>query len=669
MEKEDGKRRKLEETLAGMILSPSGWRGVFARDGGGESKCAEIAPEHTLIARAGAKVFADSLRRSGDPVIILGMDTRPTGPAIAEAMIRAFIAEGCKVQFAGVTAAPEIMAYARSAGVAGTADGFAYISASHNPIGHNGLKFGRVDGGVLSAEAASGLIADFRDLIADSARIARLEALCAQADTRRIAEAYAESPGVKKDAYAAYLAFTREVVFGLEGTAEMEEIKLFRALREGLQAKPLGVAVDFNGSARTLSIDREFFERLGVSVYAINDTPGGIAHRIVPEGESLEPCRRFLEAVRRDHPETVLGYTPDCDGDRGNLVIWDEAAGKARSLEAQEVFALACVSELAHLVWTGELDPAKAHKKNSGEEKEEKEGKENLEADGKNADGKNADWEKPDRKNPGLKEENLETDRKNAVAVNDPTSMRVDRIAGAFGVSVFRAEVGEANVVGLARELRGRGYTVRILGEGSAGGNITHPSAVRDPINTVMALVKLLTLRGGPGAEGFFAIWRRLSGQAEGYRLDFTLSDILDSLPKFVTTGSYTSEAALQVKTRDHALLKDRYQAIFLRSWEARKEELRVRYGITGWSGACYNGMTERRNISRFRDAGKGGLKVTFSDSEGNEKAWIWMRGSATEPVFRVMADAEGSDTALERDLIEWQRRMVIEADQLDSAR
>ena len=50
-------------------------------------------------------------------------------------------------------AAPEIMAYAR--GVAGAeredAAGFVYVSASHNPRGHNGLKFGLGDGGVLGA--------------------------------------------------------------------------------------------------------------------------------------------------------------------------------------------------------------------------------------------------------------------------------------------------------------------------------------------------------------------------------------------------------------------------------------------------------------------------------------------------------------------------------------
>ena len=68
-----------------------------------------------------------------------------------------------------------------------------------------------------------------------------------------------------------------------------------------------------------------------------------------------------------------------------------------------------------------------------------------------------------------------------AVVVNGPTSMRIERIAEAYGAGVFRAEVGEANVVNLAAARRSGGYEVRILGEGSNGGNITHPATVRDP--------------------------------------------------------------------------------------------------------------------------------------------------------------------------------------------
>ena len=286
-------------------------------------------------------------------------------------------------------------------------------------------------------------------------------------------------------------------------------------------------------------------------------------------------------------------------------------------MEAQEVFALACVAELSYLVWTGQL--------------------------------------KYDDKG--------NTVHKAALVVNDPTSLRIDCIAQAFNIPVFRSEVGEANVVSLARKLREDGYMVRILGEGSNGGNITHPAAVRDPLNTLGALIKLLTIRAKDNKKGLFEIWSHFSGQAESYHRDFKLSDIIASLPSYTTTGSYSKEATLKINSPDHGLLKDRYQRIFLRNWEARKEELGLKYGIVNWDACIYNGIEEKKNIRNFREAGWGGLKIHFLDSMSRKIACIWMRGSGTEPVFRIMADAEGKDPHFERDLIEWQTAMIIQAD------
>ncbi|MDR0378205.1 MAG: phosphatidylglycerol lysyltransferase [Spirochaetaceae bacterium] len=605
--------------LKGMILSASGWRGVFAAAGGEESSAPEISAAHAVIAAAAAKVFADYLKETTgaeDPAVIIGMDTRPTGPAIADVITRVLLGEGCVVQYAFITAAPEIMAFARAgAGAGSPASAFVFISASHNPIGYNGLKFGLTDGGVLPGSEITRLIEAFKTFMAAPDCADRAVSLVSRADTEVLARVYSDAPRIKAEAAAAYLRFTREVVSGAADPLRQGE--LFAAVKAGLEERPLGIVADLNGSARTVSIDRDFLGSLGVKYRAINGSPGRIAHRIVPEGESLEPCRAFLEEARRQDSAFVMGYVPDCDGDRGNLVIWDDGVGQARALEAQEVFALACVSELAHLVWTGELT---------------------FDTYGNAV-------------------------KKAAVAVNDPTSMRIDRVAHAFDVSVFRAEVGEANVVSLARKLRERGYIVRILGEGSAGGNITHPSAVRDPIDTVTALIKLLSVRSAGDRKGFFELWCDLSDQAEVYRPDFTLSDIIATLPAFVTTGSYTPEGLLKINTTDHALLKDRYQQVFLREWEERKEYLKTRYGITGWTAAAYLGTEEKPGVSRFGEAGRGGLRIIFTNKAGGETACIWMRGSGTEPVFRVMADAEGSDKRLERDLIEWQRRMVTEAD------
>jgi phosphoglucomutase len=144
-----------------------------------------------------------------------------------------------------------------------------------------------------------------------------------------------------------------------------------------------------------------------------------------------------------------------------------------------------------------------------------------------------------------------------------------------------------------------------------------------------------------------------------------TLAGVIASLPPFVTTGAYEPEAALKVTSSDHGALKDRYQKIFLREWEQRREEFKTRYGLYSWEAASYNGLEEKRGVTRFGDSGRGGLKICFFNACGQASASIWMRGSGTEPVFRVMADISGSDRRVERDLIEWQRRMVLEADAL----
>ncbi|MDR0623337.1 MAG: phosphatidylglycerol lysyltransferase [Treponema sp.] len=604
----------LDRALKDMILSASGWRGIFAASGGEESETGEISPAHRIISAAAAAVFAAYLQKGGGTVtVIVAADTRPTGVAVAELIIPVLLTLGCDVRYMPAAAAPEIMAFARN--FSETAAGFIYISASHNPIGYNGLKFGLTGGGVLEPAEMTGLIESFRGLLAAPDCISRLEALIHGADPGALKRVYETAPAVKREALTAYRDFTVLTAYGAGGAdagGGLAEVN-----RNGIRERPLGIVCDFNGSARTLSIDRDFLSSLGVSFHAMNDRPGEIRHRIVPEGESLEPCRRFLEEFHKREPSYMMGYVPDCDGDRGNLVVWDEAEGRARILEAQEVFALSCVAELAHLVWTGELSY--------------------------------------DNKGNAL--------NKAALAVNDPTSIRIDRIATAFDVSVFRAEVGEANVVGLARKLREKGYIVRILGEGSNGGSIIHPSAVRDPLSTILSLVKLLSVGSREGKQGFFEIWCDLSGQAETYHPNFSLGDIIASLPAFVTTGAYSPEALLRVQTQDHEQLKNRYQALFLRDWEEQKDRLKARYGISGWEAAAYNGMEERRGINRFGDAGRGGLKIHFLNGSGIPIASLWMRGSATEPVFRIMADAEGSDRRMERELIEWQRRLVAEAD------
>jgi len=572
-----------------------------------EGREAQISQAHRYICAAAAMFFCLKSRERGflRPEILLGADSRPTGRAIADAVICALLSSGCDVYYAGVIAAPEIMAWAASKDKTAVS-GFIYISASHNPIGYNGIKFGLTDGGVLAADEAKKLIADFRAFFNREDCVEKIDALLNTVECGQIKKVYDCIDTNKKEALKAYYNFCNIVAWN--GNAEISGV-----LKNALAKKPLGIICDYNGSARAESVDKDFFSALGIKFESINDRE--IAHRIVPEGESLEPCAVELEKIHNRDESFLLGYMPDCDGDRGNLVIWDDTSGKARILEAQEVFALACVAELSLLVWTGALF---------------------YDSDGK-------------------------VRSKAAVAVNDPTSMRIEKIASAFDVKVFRAEVGEANVVALARNLREQGYIVRILGEGSAGGNITHPSAVRDPVHTVLAIVKLLMVRSYGEKEGLFEIWCRKSGQMEKYSADFGLNDIIASLPVYATTSVYSKDAVMDVKTKDHSLLKNQYEEIFRCEWEERKNNLKACYGFCSWEAIAYNGTEEKPGINCFGEAGNGGLKILFSDTMNRSAAFMWMRGSATEPVFRILADAENEDT--ERFLLDWQRRMITEAD------
>jgi len=624
----------LGEAAAGLILSASGWRKLFAAPEAGsrraswaapadaavpdeDSLSARVSPADLVLAGAMALAFGDWLvERSGrrDAAILLGIDTRPTGPALADLMTRVWLSRGLKPRHLFIVAAPEIMAYSRRAtGLEASheerAEGFCYISASHNPPAHNGVKFG-VGGGVLATADANVLIERFKNLIKDPGIAQRVFALVDEAEPRAVADVFVGARTWKRRAVSAYTLLSREVVTGRSELTDQEA--LFEEMAAEAAARPLGVVAELNGSARCLSIDQNFLSGLGLRVATLNDKPGTFAHRIVPEGESLEPARRALAAAHGGDEAYIAGYVPDCDGDRGNLVYWDGRAGEARVMGAQKVFALSVLAELALL--RRELGP----------------------------------------------------DARVAVVVNDATSLRIEALASAFGAEVRRAETGEANVVGLAAALRSEGWLVRILGEGSNGGNITAPAEVRDPLATLGGLLKLLLLRDiGAGKQGLFHHWLRLSGQEGLWREDFGIEDLLASLPAFATTSVFEARAALRIKSSDQTALKARYRDLFLRDWEARKGELSRRFAVTGWKALASQGTVERDIGDDFAASERGGLRILLLDEAKSARGFLWMRGSGTEAVFRVMADIAGGRPEDEEWLLAWQTSLVREADAL----
>jgi phosphoglucomutase len=665
---------ELETALSGLILSASGWRKVFASPEPGEPRASWTSPravplaapmtassaaksgsaievdEDSLsprvstadlfLAGAMASVFTDFLReRSGrpDPAVLVGIDSRPTGPALADAMCRVFLGLGARPRYLFIVAAPEIMAYSRQASlVAGDhddrAEGFCYVSASHNPPGHNGVKFG-VGGGVLPGKDSARLIEAFKALAASPDLVKRILYAAEAADPRELARVYSGVSAWKRRSISAYTLFSHEVVSGSADPAEQGAF--LDGMASGAASRRISVLAELNGSARALSIDADFLGALGVGFKGLNDRPREFAHRIVPEGESLADCRKALEEAAAADPSFVAGYVPDCDGDRGNLVIMEGGRGgpaHGHVLGAQEVFALCCMAECAQLARSAALRGGAMPKA--------------------------------------------------AIAVNDATSMRIEELASAFGVEVRRAETGEANVVGLAEELRGQGYTVRIMGEGSNGGNITWPASVRDPLATVSALLKVLLVRdvanglpadrghdAGGVVPGLYRIWLEKTGRGLEYREDFSLGDVIASLPAWSTTSAFEAEAMLKIRSADHAALKARYRDAFLAAWRRDRAEFEKRLGAVSWEAFASKGSSESAVGEDFAASGKGGLRIVFSDAAGRKVAFVWMRGSGTEPVFRVMADVgafactSGSADANQAWLLDWHRALVLEAD------
>ena len=597
----------LQKAAEMLILSASGWRKIFAKNGKEESNLEEISVEDYFIAGIAALSYSFFLKKrvsKKKPLILIGMDSRFTGPAVADAMTRVFISQGIEVRSLFIVAAPEIMAYSA---VDSDIDGFAYVSASHNPIGHNGLKFGS-NGGVYGGAESKELIATFRELLKDKNSIAKIASGLKQLDKNKYISVLEAIPTWKEKAYTEYLNFSKAVI------ADSDNIKTINNMQQKLKTaaekRKIGVIAELNGSARTLSIDSEIFNNYGIAVKSINNKARQIVHRIVPEGHSLNDCKSILEQQYKLDKAFILGYVPDNDGDRGNLVYLNEKTGKAEILEAQEVFALSVMSELAF-----------------------------------------------------IRDSKKDNSKKLAIAVNGPTSMRIDSIAKTLNVEVFRAEVGEANVVNLAKHLREKGYLVRILGEGSNGGNITYPAAVRDPINTVFSIIKLLLF------ENLYKLWCKESGQVDKYSSSYGITDILETLPAYTTTSAYEDRAIMKISSSNHITLKNKYESIFITEWNKQKDFLKNKFNIYSYREINYEGENEKDGFGQeFRSGSeKGGLKIIFSDNKGYDTDFIWMRGSGTEPVFRILADCSGKNTERESWLLNWHRSIIEQADKGES--
>jgi phosphoglucosamine mutase len=217
------------------------------------------------------RALADRLRSNEHaPAVLLGMDTRESGPSIARALSAGLREGGADARFIGVVPTPAVAYLCRRSDAAAGIS----ISASHNPFGDNGVKIFGHDGMKLSDELELAIEDELLE-IRDGSRTG----------------------------------------FGSDPLEENEgEIEAYRNfLTEGIGPALAGKRVVLDtGHGAAYRIAPEVFRRAGADVVVINDAPDG---------------RNINENAGSLHPETLAAHVVSSKADFG--VAFDGDADRA----------------------------------------------------------------------------------------------------------------------------------------------------------------------------------------------------------------------------------------------------------------------------------------------------------------------------------------------------
>jgi len=247
-----------------LMMSVSGVRGVI-----GESMTPVLAAELGCA-------FGTFL---GGGRVVVGRDSRPSGPMIQQALVAGLTAAGCEVIVLDVASTPAVALMVRRRGAAGGV----VITASHNPVIWNGIKFLTGEGLAPPPEQAAELFEIHRRR---AFRLADVEGL-------RPAES--------------------------DASADETHVEAALALAEvsSVAARRFKVVLDsVNGAGGREG--RMLLERLGCRVIPLNPEPTGrFAHTPEPLAENLTGLSAAVREAGAD-----VGFAQDPDADR--LAIVDE---------------------------------------------------------------------------------------------------------------------------------------------------------------------------------------------------------------------------------------------------------------------------------------------------------------------------------------------------------
>jgi phosphoglucosamine mutase len=259
---------------------------VFGTDGVRGIANAELTPELGLaLGRAGAAVIGRGA--APERPIVVGRDTRLSGTMLEAAVVAGITSAGRDVLLVGVIPTPGV---ARIAALIEAAGGV-MISASHNPIEDNGIKFFGPDGFKLSDEAE-----------------AEIEALL-QGDT-------------------APARPTHEAIGIARGAHGLSDRYFATLLEAGSDLSGLVVVLDAAFGA-AYAIGPRVFAKLGADVVVLHAENDGSRINVGCGSTDLGPLsRRVRERKAADPAARIIGVAFDGDADR---VLFVDERGKALS--------------------------------------------------------------------------------------------------------------------------------------------------------------------------------------------------------------------------------------------------------------------------------------------------------------------------------------------------
>lgn len=276
----------------GLMVSVSGVRGRV-----GDALTPEVIA--SFAAAFGAWAMARAGRATARPRVVVGRDSRVSGPMFHRVVIAALQSVGCDIVDVGLAPTPTIQLAVESL----HADGGLAITASHNPIEWNALKFIAPTGLFLSAEQGA-------------AMRAMMERGISRATWDRLGEVETDSEAVARH---------------VDRILELPYLDI-----PAIRARRLHVALDCVRGAGGV-IMPGLLERLGCRISAINlETDGRFPRPPEPVAQNLGALERLVRDSGAD-----VGFAVDPDVDR--LALVDETG---RAIGEDYTLALATAAVL-----------------------------------------------------------------------------------------------------------------------------------------------------------------------------------------------------------------------------------------------------------------------------------------------------------------------------------